>query len=129
MVLTIMGRFLKRQVYAELFAKELPGTRIAHCNQLHDKDLFIGQSCKNVFSSEHKLKVLNGAKSICEASLRHIKKFPLENMILQCCKSCILTHEFLIQVMVRLSDLITTGVKINKRWYGPHKIPNHTFHS
>ena len=57
LVLTIMGRFLKREVYAELGAKELPGTRIAPCNQLHDRDLVLGEKCKSAFdvlSSEHK---------------------------------------------------------------------------
>ena len=57
LVLTIMGRFLKWEVYAELGAKELRGTRIACCNQLHDRNLALGEKCKSPFdvlSSEHK---------------------------------------------------------------------------
>ena len=46
LVLTMMGRFLKREVYVKLFAKELLGTRIAHCNQLHDKTLLLVEVVK-----------------------------------------------------------------------------------
>ena len=58
--------------------------------QLHDKDLVFGKNCKcafDVLSSELKSNLLYGARSFYEASLRHlIKKFPFENIILQCCK-------------------------------------------
>ena len=84
------GRFLKQEVYAELAAKELPGTTIARCNQLHDKDLVLGKNCKcafDVLSSELKSKLLYGGSTFYEASLRHlIKLFPFENIILQCSK-------------------------------------------
>ena len=68
--------------------KSLPGTRIACCNQLHDRNL--GRKCKSasdVLSSEHKSRILNGARSFYGASLRQLlKKFPLENIILRCCE-------------------------------------------
>ena len=83
---TIMGRFLKREVYEKLTAQELPGTRIARCNQLHEKELVLVKNCESAFDalfSEHKSKILNGSTSFYEASLRHlIKTFPLENIIL-----------------------------------------------
>ena len=66
------GRFLKQELYVELAAKDLPGTRFVHCNQLHDRELVLGENCKSAFdvlSWEHKLKVLNGARSFYEASL------------------------------------------------------------
>ena len=47
LVLTIMGRLLKQELYAKLTAKELPGTRIELCNQLDDKDLVLGENCKS----------------------------------------------------------------------------------
>ena len=59
-------RFIKQELYAELAIKELPDTRIAHCNQLHDNDLVLGENYKSVFdvlSSELKSKILNGARS------------------------------------------------------------------
>ena len=49
LILKIMGRFLKQEVCAELAAKELPGTRNVHFNQLHDKDLVLGGNCKSAF--------------------------------------------------------------------------------
>ena len=60
---------------AKLAVKELPGTKIAHCNQLHVTSTF------DVLSAEHKSNILNGVRSFYEASLlRHlIKKFHLEN--------------------------------------------------
>ena len=59
-------RFIKQELHAELAIKELPGTRIAHCKQLHDNDLVLGENYKSAFdalSSELKSKVLNGARS------------------------------------------------------------------
>ena len=67
LVLTIMGRFLKPEVCVELASKELPGTRIARCHQLQNKDLVLGENCKSVFdliSAEPKSKILNGAKEL-----------------------------------------------------------------
>ena len=66
--LTIMGKLLKQEVYAGLAAKELPGTRIALYNQLHDKSTF------DVLSSEHKSKILSRARSFNEASLQTAHK-------------------------------------------------------
>ena len=51
-----MGKFVEWEVYAELAAKELPGTRIARYNQLYEKDLLIGENCESTFDvlfSEH----------------------------------------------------------------------------
>ena len=53
-------RFIKQELYAELAIKELPDTRIAHCNQLHDNDLVLGENYKSAFdvlSSELKSKI------------------------------------------------------------------------
>ena len=90
LVLTIMERFLRQEVYAELGAKELPGTRIARCDELNDRDLALDGKCKSNFdipSSGHKSRILNGARGFYGASLRHLlKKFPLKNTILRCCK-------------------------------------------
>ena len=71
----MMGRFLKQEVYAELGAKELAGTRIACCNQLHDRDLVLGEKCRNAFdvlSSEHKSRILNGARSFFKTPLKDV---------------------------------------------------------
>ena len=80
-----MGRLLKREVYAKLAAKYLLGTKIACCNQLHNRDLVLGENCKSafdVFSSEYKSKIFNGARRFDEASLRRLlKKFSLENIL------------------------------------------------
>ena len=57
LVFTVMKRFQKQEVYGELVAKELPGTRIAHYNKVHDKYLVPGKNCKGAFdvlSSEPK---------------------------------------------------------------------------
>ena len=93
LVLPIVAIFLKQEVYAELGAKELHGTRIVRCNQLHDGDLLYGENCESAFdllSSEHKSKILNGARSFYKASFRHlIKKFPLKSIMLQCLASWI----------------------------------------
>ena len=67
LVLTIMGKFLKREVCVELASEEVPV-----CNQLHDKDLVLGEYCKSafdIFSAEPKSKILNGVRSFYEASL------------------------------------------------------------
>ena len=60
----------------------MPGTKIARCNQLHEKDLVLGENCESDFDvlfSEHKSDILNGVRSFCEASLRYlINRFPLE---------------------------------------------------
>ena len=98
LVFAIMGRFLEWEVYAELAAKELPGTRIACCNQLHEKELVFCENCESTFVvlfSELKSEILNGARSVYEDSLRHlIKKSPLENIILWCCKAVHLWEMF-----------------------------------
>ena len=49
----------------------LPGTTFARGNQLHDKDLVLGENCKCTFdllSSELKPKILYVARSFYEAS-------------------------------------------------------------
>ena len=85
-----MGKFVEREVYAELAAKELPGTSIAPYNQLYEKDLLLDKNCESAFNvlfSEHESNILNGARSFYEASLRHLMKtFPLGSIIFRCCK-------------------------------------------
>ena len=84
-----MGKFVKEEVYEDLAAKELPGARISRCNQLHEKGLVLGENCESAFDgpfSEHKSKILNGARSFYKASSRRlIKKFPHEH-VWRCCK-------------------------------------------
>ena len=66
-------------------AKELPGTRIACSNQLHEKELVFCENCESTFVvlfSELKSEILNRARSVYEASLRHLVKKSLENIIL-----------------------------------------------
>ena len=58
------GKISKREVCVELGAVELPDTRIAHCNQLHDRDLVLGKKCEiafDVLSLEHKSRMELGA--------------------------------------------------------------------
>ena len=89
LVFAIMGKFVEWELYAELAAKELPGTRIARYNQLYKKDL-LDKNCESAFDvlfSEHESNILNRARSFYEASLRYlIKKFPLGSNIFRCCK-------------------------------------------
>ena len=77
---------VSKLLYEKLAAQELPGTRIARCNQLHEKEFVLVENCESTFDvlfSEHKSRILNGSTSFYEASLRHlIKTFPLENIIL-----------------------------------------------
>ena len=68
LVLATIGRFLKGEAYVQLAENELPGTSIAHCTQLYDKNLAF-----DVLSSEHKSNILNGDRSFYEAFLRHLK--------------------------------------------------------
>ena len=49
LVFAIMGKFVEWELYAELAAKELPGTRIARYNQLYKKDLLLGENCESTF--------------------------------------------------------------------------------
>ena len=102
LVLTVMERFLRWEVYAKLGARELPVTRIARHKQLHYRDLVLGEKCKSAFdvlSSEHKSRILNGTRSFYGASLRHLlKKFPLESITLWCCKVLHPTHALLIHL-------------------------------
>ena len=62
-------------------------TGIKCCSQLHDREL-VPENCKSAFDllfSKCKSKVLNGHRSFYEPSLTHLlKKFLLENIILQC---------------------------------------------
>ena len=93
LVFAIMWRFQKWEAYGKLAGKELPGTKIARCNQLHEKDLVLGENCESAFDvlfSEHRSDILNGARSFCEASLRHlINRFPLEISYCDVAKSCV----------------------------------------
>ena len=71
LVLTRIVWSLKQEVNAELAAKGLPGTTVTHGNQLHDRDLELGEHCKytfDVISSELKPKFLYGARSFYKAS-------------------------------------------------------------
>ena len=71
LVLTRISWSLKQEVNAELAAKGLLDTTVARGNQLHDKDLVLGENCKctfDVISSELKPKFLYGARSFYEAS-------------------------------------------------------------
>ena len=48
-----------REVYVELATKELPGTRTALCDQLHDKVFFFSENRKrasDILCSEHNKK-------------------------------------------------------------------------